>query len=581
MKHHVFALGLATLVGTAGCSIPFADDPIERLNACSADSDCAEGSYCAVFGDESACVASSVDLEGLVFEVRPALGNGQKISSPVLITPGPLPAGDGSQVVTLDLEVPSYVDVSPGNVLLPCSEGTPVPAKVTFRPAPDFLGLLQGEKYESASTIDADGNEAFTASVPPGRYDLYLQPQPDLVATPDCAVAPPIFLPSWDIQNNVGFAIHAAAPLLLTGTLKLSQKEDFTKWFLEVVEPVGGQTISEVIQPKQEGIALEVPFQLWFDWTAREGKDAITPVIRLRPPEGSGKPIIHWSLDGIALDPGITPDGKVPVKLDVSGIDTLPRQVGGQVLHDGDVTSATVTLRSESIGGSKLNHFETVVETDQAGQFVAWLPPGAYKVIARPHAPGLALATATWDVAKADDCYCGKTLEVQAATTAVGSVTTPGGEPASVEVRLNPAATGDLTYLAKLVAGDVQPRPASALTRNGAFQVPVDVGLYDLSLLPPEDSGYPWLVRTSVQIASLESQEAPVTSLGDFKLPSPVVVRGRITEGGGFAMSGATLRAWIPVASADPKDVPSAVQIGEVVADVNGEYFLLLPPSIK
>ena len=154
-------------------------------------------------------------------------------------------------------------------------------------------------------------------------------------------------------------------------------------------------------------------------------------------------------------------------------------------------------------------------------------------------------------------------------------------EPASVEVRLTPAATGDLTYLAKLVAPDVQPRPAGAVTENGTFRIPVDVGLYNLSLVPPAGSGYPWLVRTRVPIATLEGQEAPVASLGKLQLQSPVVVSGRIVDSGGFAMSSATLRAWVPVGSDDPNDAPSAVQIGEVVADVNGEYFLLLPPSIK
>jgi hypothetical protein len=574
MNRSIQLLSLAAFLGVAGCSIPFADSQLVAQNECSADSDCEEGSYCAVLGDESACVASSVDLEGLLFEVRPAPGNGKINSSPALITPGPFSAGDGSQVITLDLQVPSYVDVSPGSVFLPCADGEPVPARVTFLPSPGLLGLLQGERYESAATLDEAGNEGFEASVPPGVYDLYLQP--DMAAAPGCVAAPPIFLPRQTISKTVGFAVHASSPLLLTGTLKLSQKEDFTEWYLEVVEPFGGQTISQVVQPQQEGIALEVPFQLWFDWTARA---ELTPILRLRPPEGSGKPVIHWSLDAVALN-GIDGDS-VPVTLDVSGIDTQPRQVGGQVLHDGEPVSATVTLRSVLIGGSKLNRYETVVETDDAGQFTSHLPPGEYTVIARPHAAGLAVEQDTWDVLKADDCYCGKAIEVPSATTVAGAVTTPSGEPADVEVRLTPAATGDLTYLSKMVATDVQPRPAGTVTQAGAFQVPVDVGLYNLSLLPPAGSGYPWHVRTRVPVTQLESQSAPVTSLGKLALQSPVVVRGRLTDDAGFPLSSATLRAWIPVRSDGPKDVPSAVQIGEVVADVNGEYFLLLPPSIK
>lgn len=581
MNSRIQALALATLLGSAGCSIPFADDWNSTLNACSSDSDCAEGSYCAVVGEENACVASSVDLGKIVFEVRPALGNGNTSSSPALLEPGPFSAGDGSQVIHLDLPVPPYVDFSPGTVFLPCANGTAVPARVTFYPVPHLLGLLEGAMYQATPTIDASGNEAFEASVPQGDYNLYLEPQPDPITTPDCAVAPPIFLPGWALEDDVSFAIHAAAPLLLTGTLKLSQKEDFTKWFLEVVEPFGGKPISEVVQPKQEGIALEVPFQLWFDWTARMGEKKITPIVRLRPPEGSGKPVIHWSLDAIALE-GILPGDEVPVTLDVSGIETQPREVGGHVLHDGEAVPATVTLHSTSIGGSKLSSYEVVVETDDAGHFTTYLPPGEYTVVARPHSAGFALGKTSWSVPKGDDCFCGKTISVPAATTLAGPVTTPGGEPASVEVRLTPAANGDRSYLSKLIADEVQPRPAATTTAaNGAFQVPVDAGLFDLALVPAQGSGYPWLVRPHVLVPNLESQEAPVMSLDVLRLQSPVVVRGRIVAAGGYAMSGATLRAWIPVSGAAPSTEPSAVQIGETVADVNGEYFLLLPPSIR
>jgi hypothetical protein len=580
MTRRIQAIFLAAALGAAGCSIPFASELDPGQNACSADSDCAEGSYCVLVAEARACVASSVDLEGLVFEVRPAIGNGNTVSSPALVEPLPLSASDGSQVITRNVAVPAYVDFSPGTVFLPCANGTAVPARVTFQPVPHILGLLEGEVYEAKPTIDNEGNEAFEASIPQGDYNLYLQPQPDLVVTPGCAVAPPIFLPGWTIEGDVSIAIHAAAPLLLTGTLKLSQKEDFTKWFLEVVEPFGGQPISEVIQPKQEGIALEVPFQLWFDWTARTGQDAITPIVRLRPPAGSGKPVFHWSLDAIALD-GIQGDEQVPVTLDVSGIDTLARDVGGQVLHDGDQVPATVTLRSTSIGGSKFNRYEIVVETDDNGHFTSQLPPGEYTVVARPHSPDLALGKASWSVPPAGDCYCGKTIDVPSATTLAGSVVTPGGDPASVDVRLTPAANGDRTYLAKLIASEVQPRPASTEAEHGDFQLPVDEGLFDLSLVPPEGAGYPWLVRPRVLVSNLDSQEAPVQSLDELRLHSPVVLVGRISSAGGFAMSGATLRAWIAVGSTEPGTEPSAVQIGETVANVNGEYFLLLPPSIK
>ncbi|MEZ4295793.1 MAG: dickkopf-related protein [Polyangiaceae bacterium] len=588
MKPSLVALTSLALAALSGCSIPYSDLEEQQFNTCGSDSDCAAGSYCAVVGENSTCVASSVDLDALVFEVRPAAGNGRLSLSSTLIDPGSFSAGDGTQVIHIDLKVPEYVNISPGRVFLPCAGDIPVPARVVLKPVPSLFGLLEGQTYEAASTTDDLGNEAFAVSAPPGVYDIYLEPKPDLAATPDCLSAPPIYLPQQTLSKDTGFSLHAADPLLLTGTLKLSEKEDFTQWYLEVVEPKTGQVISESIQPEQVGIALEVPFQLAFDWTAQK---AYTPIVRLRPPAGSAKPFILWSLDAIALQ-GIDDTGKVPVKLDVSGIATQPRQVGGNVFHDGQPVTATVTLQSTSLSDDELTFFATVAETDSAGHFEALLPPGTYNVIARPHSEdlgqgGSVLGTGavTWDVAPGKDYFSGSSVMVPSATTLAGTVSAPGGGPAKVEVRLAPSRTGAVTYLGKALSAEIQPRPATTVSEDGAFKVPVDSGKLDLTIVPPGGSGYPWLVRPRLLVPEVTPDAAPappVVALGDLTLQNPVVVRGRIVDSAGFPLTGATLRAWIPVGGdLDGKAAPGAVQIGETVADVDGNYFLLLPPSIQ
>lgn len=576
MSLKVALLSAAALAAAAGCSLPYATEDALAANVCTADSDCPEGSVCAAVGDESTCVSGGADLSRIVFEVRPAPGSGLAASS--LVEPDSLPPADSSQLIDYDIRLPAQVNVAQGQVFLPCADNAAVPAKVTFQPVPGIEGLLEGQTYVAESVADDAGNEAIEVDIPEGLYDLYIQPHPDPAVFPGCTTAPPMFLPGWDITSAEGLVAKAEPQLVLDGTLKLSQKEDFTKWFIEVVEPLRGQIISQIVQPEQVGIALEVPFQVAFDWTARS---RFTPIIRLRPPQGSGKPVIHWSLDAVALL-GIV-DGKVPVTLDVSSIDTQPRPVDGQVLHDSDTVPATVTLRSMSVSKVQLARYETVVETDANGHFEAALPPGVYQVIARPHEDGLALGVTTWDIDQDTDCFCGNSVQVPAATTLAGSVSTPSGDAADVEVRLTPAATGALPYLGAVSTLDVPPRPASTFARYGQFKLSVDPGLFDLSIITPRDSGYPWLVRPNQPISGSQADGSPtVLSLEPFELQNPVVIQGTVRDPGNAVLPGATIRAWIEVGASEGSGIaPSAVQIGETIADENGAYVLLLPPSIK
>ncbi len=577
MTGKLILLVTSALLVAAGCSIPLQDEQISLRNVCSADSDCPHGSLCTESGGATLCVATSVDLPEITFEIRPVLGS--DASQPSLLSRIDLSSSGGARLLDLDLEVPPYVDVSPGRVFLPCAADMAVPAKVTFLPVPGLSGLLADQLYEADSMPDDSGG-SFAVSVPPGTYDIYIEPEPDLAVTPDCEGSPPIYIPKQAISKDTGFAVHASAPITLKGSLKLSQKEDFTKWFLEVIEPSGGRTISEVVQPKQDGIALEVPFSVRFDWTAKDAEESFVPLIRLRPPPGSGKPIIHWSLDGVPIV-SQTPQ-ELAVTLDVSGVDTQARPVAGQVFHDSQTVAATVILHSKKIPGSDLNRFEATVETDAAGRFEALLPRGEYLVIARPHSQSFAIGFTTWDIREGADCFCGNSVDVPSATKLTGSVTTPQGQPTEADIRLTPTAAEVEAFLGNTSVSAIPPRSASAKTEGGQFKATVDAGTFDLSIIPPIDAGYPWLVRPRQEVAVPTTSSTPVVALQPFALQPPAVVRGVVRGPSGAALGGATVRAWVGVD--DPKStgaVPSAVQIGTAVASADGSYVLLLPPSIK
>ncbi|MFO0587509.1 MAG: hypothetical protein U0441_08220 [Polyangiaceae bacterium] len=576
MRLRISLLTSAALLLAAGCSIPLKDIQVSKQNVCSADADCPEGSRCALVGDASLCVSEAADLPAVILEVRPLLGDATTPST--LLGPVDLSTKAGAgPLLDLDLSIPSYVAVAPGQVYLPCVADQAVPAKVTFYPAPGVTGLLADQAYEADSMVDEGGTGQFAVSVPPGRYDIYIEPQPDPKSTPDCVGSPPVFIPSLQIAKDVGFQVHASAPIYLTGNLKLSKEEDFTQWALEVIEPIGGRIISETVTPEQTGIALTAPFKLKFDWTAR---DAYTPLIRLRPPEGSGKPTIVWNLEGVALA-GQMGD-QIPVALDVSGVDTQPREIKGTVLHEGQPVSATVTIHGKKIPGSDLNRFETVVETDSQGRFEALAPRGEYIVIARPHSELFAIGAATWDTLEGDGCFCGNSVNVPSVTTLVGSVTAPDGQPTEASIRLTPMATEVQSILGNGSYDKIPPRPASGQTTGGAFSIPVDAGTFDLSIIPPEDSGYPWLVRPRQEVTPPTNSAAPVTSLSPFALSPPAILTGTALGADGKPLPGATIRAWIGVTDPNASGaVASAVQIASTVSSADGRYVLLLPPSIK
>lgn len=575
MNGKLTVLSTFAVLAAVGCSIPLSDGSLFQTNLCSSDSDCQSGSVCAHLTESSLCASTTADLPAVVFEVRPAAA--AEITAPSLIGPVDITSLSGPSVIDLPLAIPQYVDVSPGRVYLPCAGEDPVPAKVSLVPIPDYSGLLEQQAYEAEPTLDESGKDAFHVKVPPGKYDVYIEPHPDIVLTPDCAGAPPIYLPAMEITKDAGFAIHASEPFTVVGTLKLSQKEDFTKWHLELVEPNSGQTISDVIQPEQNGIDLEVPFQLRFDWSARK---QFTPLLRLRPPDASGKPVIHWNLAAVASSS--LNEQEVQVKLDLSGVDTQPRKVSGQVFHDTLTVPATVTLRSKGGSGGDLVRFETSVATDPFGRFEATVPRREYTLIARPYSDDFAFGVTDWDTKTGEDCFCGNAVEVPSATTLAGSVTAPTGEIVEAEARVTPTASVTLPYLGSMLDDEIPPRPASALTENGHFQLHVDGGTFDFSIAAPQSSGYPWLVRPRQIVALPTADAAPVVSLDPFQLQMPAIVRGTVTGADGQVLPGATVRAWIGVSDPkNPKAPPSAVQIAETVADDQGVYVLLLPPSIK
>jgi hypothetical protein len=308
-----------------------------------------------------------------------------------------------------------------------------------------------------------------------------------------------------------------------------------------------------------------------FDWTAQEG---FTPLIRLRPPEGEPQPTLHWDLSVVAFQ------GLQNVALSLSSLNTEPRQLGGQVLANGQPVVAAVQIQSAEIMGdsSSTGKYKLDTETNGEGVFGAYLPPGRYRVVARPVDPTKAVAEEEIEIPPGEGCFCGQSIVVPSKSVLQGTVSGPAGEPMDpAPVVVTPSASSVTRYIDKvLLLQPLLPREASSQVAGGAFGLQVDPGTFDFSVRPADGSGYPWLVQPRLLVQAATSNLDPMT------VPYPAILHGVIRDAAAAALPGAVVRAWLPVT--DPAangQIVGVIQLGETLARVDGSYVLPLPPSLS
>jgi hypothetical protein len=116
-------------------------------------------------------------------------------------------------------------------------------------------------------------------------------------------------------------------------------------------------------------------------------------------------------------------------------------------------------------------------------------------------------------------------------------------------------------------------RPAETIAdARGLFQLPLDVGVYDLVAEPPAGSGFPWVVRPGFAMSARAWSEP-------FDVRYPVAIRGVVRFEDGAASAGAQITAFAAVEGPDGE--PRPVAIGRASCDAAGRFLLLLPPGVR
>ena len=586
----------AIAAATSGCAIQYSPDSFnEPTNSCESNDDCASSAACV----EQRCLGTNVDLSDLIVEVRPNSGASYGASTSFILPVNKSFAAlkDAAFDVHHDIKLPAALAITAGMVHVAydfsstcknLGKQSSVPATITF----DRLTDLAGFRFDSYTVTAAKKTETsedyeFDASLLPGKYSVYIQPQ----SIPGCddAPPPPVFYASQEIskstdgkENVMDWAV--ITPTTLEGEIQIPDGGDLTGWRLDILEPSGGRVISTTQRLQQGMFAFTVNVKLSFVWNDK----SVSPYIRLRPPEGEARPSVYWG-----LIESLSSQTTTEVHLSVANLQIDPREVEIRVEDsEGRGVLSSVQIQSVELSGDVAKNAAYTVDipkTDPQGFFKLKLPPGRYQFRATPPL-NTNLATGDLDLTVlpldpkvlGNPCFCGRVLQLANKSPVTGTVFTPKGlNLPSASITMSPSQPDAVNYW-KRVVNAINPRPLapraelSSTDAAGGFAFHVDPGPSDLTVRPTEQSGFPWLVRPRVQVV-----ETTGVQFTELTLPSPALLRGTVTEPSGAPARNVTVDGWRPVRNEGGAAPTTAIQIGSTTTDENGHYTLILPASIS
>ncbi|HKP58927.1 MAG TPA: hypothetical protein VJV78_19535 [Polyangiales bacterium] len=115
---------------------------------------------------------------------------------------------------------------------------------------------------------------------------------------------------------------------------------------------------------------------------------------------------------------------------------------------------------------------------------------------------------------------------------------------------------------------------------NGTFELFVDVGVYDLIVKPPMQSGYGWQIRPGLTVGSARREDFSTR----VDLAAPVLVEGSLrymdnTANTRSSLAGADVHAYTVQNEGEPN--ARGVEIGHTQADEQGNVMLLISPEFQ
>lgn len=235
------------------------------------------------------------------------------------------------------------------------------------------------------------------------------------------------------------------------------------------------------------------------------------------------------------------------------------------------VPAATVRFLSTGIfDASQLGlegSFGGTATTKEDGSFGLELLPGVYEVTVTPpeeieNSWGILFG----QIPLVNGFATTGTLIVPSQINLAGEVRTYRGEPATGVTILARArrsgAPGSIHRSQEVVSED-----------SGAFEMSVDVGLYDMHVKVPSESGYAWLVEPELAM-NLDRGDL----VRGYELQPPIPIYGVVRNSEGEPVPNAIVRGYM----VDNYDGGAArpLQIAETVSAEDGSYRLLIAPRL-
>jgi hypothetical protein len=440
--------------------------------------------------------------------------------------------------------------------------------------------------------------------MPAGEYDVYVEPDQELIAaatasgppsSAPCSVVPQLFKRVTIDAGSVTLPLVSSPPSEINVKVDWPNPgindptknalESLDGWSVDVMDPATGRVLSApaVLNQKDcKELGDDHCANVEYAPVVGEGTAAGKELVRLRPPEDVIAPTIvleRATLDAFSVGEGVINQlGGVPQAISVVG--SFVETADGKLVA-GVTSLKFVAKKLGFLDSGTLFAFERSVEA-KAGAFSVDLLPGEYDVyIVPPPNSGLAQTVRSLEIGKQPLQQTGKTLSVERASDLAGTAFAPTGAPLSgapVHAIASPVSVDPL--LAAVGAVPLKPQAVNALVgADGSFVVRSDPGTFDLSIRPDGQSGFAWLVRPNVAVAK------SVHELGELTLPLPVVYHGEVQVPGDIVVPGALIRAYVFLTdsgyAADPAEAHSVLQVAEARADANGAFSLLLPAKLN
>jgi hypothetical protein len=484
--------------------------------------------------------------------------------------------------------------------------GKTIPAQVSYVPTERVLGVAVNS-YVTTTGIGEDWEVGdpyrSTMTLPPGRYDIYVESRavgPPIPDYNECEL-PPLLVRGQEISGTVALAVElptaSAFKLVIRGPAGDSSLEN---WSVAVLDSQSGRVLSVQVPlgspvPGEHGPEYVKDVEFIPAHVVESGKlepDAALlghEVIRLSPPKTVIAPSFYFQRDGLRFSDG-------PDIIDLtppSGYGNPASAVPANVIIEGQASerdtglpvAAAVTLASVEIeGASSQASYSTTIQVDDTGKFTAELPPGRYSVRATPSSElGLSAAETEWQIRASTELQAGKTIELPKAPSISGEAFA-NGTPlfgATATAVLSPQLVQTTVLERSLGASRPLPRTSADLVgEDGDFAISVDPGRYDFFIRPEARSKYPWLVLPSIEV--------PEGGLwvDRRRLTHPFVYRGAVmVDATSTRVPGALIRAYVYVTAAgeftsDISKSAAVISVAETRADESGAFELLIPASL-